>query len=292
MKKMINKSNSIKGGGRLEHRAPGCAPGFTLIELLVVIAIIAILAAMILPALARAKDKAIRTSCLNNEKQIGLSLHIYCDDNRDYLPSIDGGSFWNWDIPGIAAQSMLNSGCTKKTFYCPSTAPRFTDWEDFQEPGANLWDWDGPNYNIIGYSPAFHGPNCHVFSQFQNNKMIAEQHTTSQPPITTFLDDVSSRELLADVMISHDNKLPGSSADNFTSVADGNFSQNGMKYNHESAHLQGGQVPVGGNILMKDGHVEWRKFQASSAIANANITQVRADSGGPPEPAGPPYFWW
>ncbi len=89
---------------------------FTLIELLVVIAIIAILAALLLPALAAAKEKAQRTKCLNNFKQLGLALNMYATENQDFFPwpNWDNGALcpnpgWLYGTQGANSPTNLNN---------------------------------------------------------------------------------------------------------------------------------------------------------------------------------------
>ena len=243
--------------------------GFTLIELLVVIAIIAILAAMLLPALAKAKEKAVRIKCMSNLRQLGVACFIYAGDNNDKLFAYPAGSigYWAWDVPEYPLmQSMLANGCVRGTLYCPANPEQNND---------TLWNWTvsgNTGYRVLGY--AFTFPNTPgVLSTNWNYKLVPQAikyGAINYPP-----PNPSDRPLIADVTISQ----PGQNSPVPTYQAAYDWTHiNGGWPNHKTSHLNKAR-PMGGNINMLDGHAEWRKFN--------HPMLPRTDPS-----SGSPTFWW
>lgn len=276
---MIDNSTKASGSNGRRHPASRMRrSGFTLIELLVVIAIIAILAAILFPVFAQAREKARQTSCLSNMKQIDTGLMLYTQDNDEtmcaevFMPPIDGGKDNAFSYDRQLAPYVKNDA----VYACPSdTAPRFD---------SDVWDgaYKGKllkrSYAIIntlrteegiarGESPDKNsGVIAHSLAQVEQSAdtvSFAESWGTWQRPDKSIISDSVIASGSGSTLLDCDTwKLPGrvkpsdAPVDNFAACSDYIAARSTPPKGHSGL----------GNYVFVDGHVKsltWGRIRAN-----------------------------
>ena len=232
--------------------------GFTLIELLVVVAIIALLIAILLPALGKVKETTRKTTCAANLKGQGSLLAIYAAQYSDFLPLIDSSSSGHWltDEPFAFGDQLVSMNTTNMTdqspvrrlFYCPS---------NLENDVASMWVGPAGTYRSFGYNYLNFRYNETGFPT-QGNDGVTLTTTPMRTLPVRFITklsqgNISDTELVLDEIIS----------DQATNSI---FVYPIPTVNRNTTNHITGNLPSGGNVLGPDGHVNWRRFNKATAV--------------------------